>query len=294
MSILIDGDRRVLVQGITGQEGSFQTKICIEYGTNVVAGVTPGRGGQIQGGVPVFDTVREAVDATAANCSLLFVPAPFAADAILEAADAALPLIVCIAEGMPTLDMVRVKAHIEGSGSRLLGPNCPGLITPGQSRVGIMPPDVFSPGRVGVISRSGTLVYESVAQLSSRGIGQSSCVGVGGDPVIGTTPVEVLRLFDEDAETEAVLYIGEIGGVAEQEAADYVRRMSKPVISFVAGATAPPGRRMGHAGAIIIGDASTAKAKKEALMDAGAVIVDSPSDIGKITEEVMRGNGLIW
>ena len=292
MSILIDGGTRVLVQGITGQEGSFQTKICIEYGTNVVAGVTPGRGGQIQEGVPVFDTVREAVDATAANCSLLFVPAPFAADAILEAADAALPLIVCIAEGMPTLDMVRVKAHIEGSGSRLLGPNCPGLITPGQSRVGIMPPDVFSPGRVGVISRSGTLVYESVAQLSSRGIGQSSCVGVGGDPVIGTSPVEVLRLFDEDAETEAVLYIGEIGGVAEQEAADYVRRMSKPVISFVAGATAPPGRRMGHAGAIIIGNASTAKAKKEALMDAGAVIVDSPADIGKITEEVMRGNGL--
>lgn len=293
MSILIDGDTRVLVQGITGQEGSFQTKICIEYGTNVVAGVTPGRGGQTQGGVPVFDTVREAVDATAANCSLLFVPAPFAADAILEAADADLPLIVCIAEGVPTFDMVQVKAHIERSGSRLLGPNCPGLITPGHSRVGIMPPDVFSPGRVGVISRSGTLVYESVAQLSSRGIGQSSCVGVGGDPVVGTTPVEVLRLFDEDAETDAVLYIGEIGGVAEQEAAEYVRRMSKPVISFVAGATAPPGRRMGHAGAIIIGNASTAKAKKEALMDAGAVIVDSPASIGKIAEEVMRGNGLI-
>ena len=293
MSILIDGDTRVLVQGITGREGSFQTEICIAYGTNVVAGVTPGRGGQTQGGVPVFDTVREAVDATAANCSLLFVPAPFAADAILEAADAALPLIVCIAEGVPTLDMVKVKAHIGGSGSRLIGPNCPGLITPGQSRVGIMPPDVFSPGRVGVISRSGTLVYESVAQLSSRGIGQSSCVGVGGDPVIGTAPVEVLRLFDEDAETAAVLYIGEIGGVAEQEAAEYVRRMSKPVISFVAGATAPPGRRMGHAGAIIVGNASTAKAKKEALMDAGAVIVDSPADIGKITEEVMRGNGLI-
>ena len=293
MSILIDGETRVLVQGITGQEGSFQTEICIAYGTNVVAGVTPGRGGQVQGGVPVFDTVREAVDATAANCSLLFVPAPFAADAILEAAEAALPLIVCIAEGMPTLDMVRVKAHIEGSGSRLIGPNCPGLITPGQSRVGIMPPDVFSPGRVGVISRSGTLVYESVAQLSSRGIGQSSCVGVGGDPVIGTAPVEVLRLFDEDAETDAVLYIGEIGGVAEQEAAEYVRGMSKPVISFVAGATAPPGRRMGHAGAIIVGNASTVKAKKEALMDAGAVIVDSPADIGKITEEVMRGNGLI-
>ena len=293
MSILIDRETRVLVQGITGQEGSFQTEICIAYGTNVVAGVTPGRGGQTQGGVPVFDTVREAVDATAANCSLLFVPAPFAADAILEAADAALPLIVCIAEGMPTLDMVRVKAHIEGSGSRLIGPNCPGLITPGQSRVGIMPPDVFSPGRVGVISRSGTLVYESVAQLSSRGIGQSSCVGVGGDPVIGTAPVEVLRLFNEDVETDAVLYVGEIGGVAEQEAAEYVRGMSKPVISFVAGATAPPGRRMGHAGAIIVGNASTAKAKKEALIDAGAVIVDSPANIGKITEEVLRGKGLI-
>ena len=289
MSILVDRDTRLLVQGITGREGSFQTRRCIEYGTNVVAGVTPGRGGEAIDEVPVFDTVRQAVAATQANCSLIFVPAPFAADAILEAADAEMPVIICITEGVPTMDMVRARRFLNGSGITVIGPNCPGVITPGQARVGIMPGDVFSPGKVGVISRSGTLVYEAVAQLTACGIGQSTCVGVGGDPVIGTTPVEALRLFNEDPDTAAVVFIGEIGGVAEQQAAEYIRsQMSKPVIAFIAGATAPPGRRMGHAGAIIVGAAGTAQAKKDALAAAGATIVDSPADIGAVTQGVLR------
>ena len=298
MSILVGRETRLLVQGITGREGSFQTRKCIEYGTNVVAGVTPGRGGAEAEGVPVFDTVRDAVAATGANCSLIFVPAPFAADAILEAADAEVPVIVCITEGVPTMDMVRVRRYLKGSGLTVIGPNCPGVITPGEpvrpgARVGIMPGDVFSPGRVGVISRSGTLVYEAVAQLSARGIGQSTCVGVGGDPVVGTTPVEALRLFDGDADTDAVVFIGEIGGVAEQQAAEYIGDgFSKPVIAFVAGATAPPGRRMGHAGAIIAGDTGTARAKKEALAAAGAVICESPAEIGATAERVLREKGL--
>ena len=288
MSILVGGDTRLLVQGITGREGSFQTRRCIEYGTNVVAGVTPGRGGEAMDEVPVFDTVRQAVDATQANCSLIFVPAPFAADAILEAADAEMPVIICITEGVPTMDMVRVRRFLNGSGITVIGPNCPGVITPGRARVGIMPGDVFSPGKVGVISRSGTLVYEAVAQLTACGIGQSTCVGVGGDPVVGTTPVEALRLFNEDNDTAAVVFIGEIGGVAEQQASEYIRsQMSKPVIAFIAGATAPPGRRMGHAGAIIVGAAGTAQAKKDALAAAGATIVDSPADIGAVTERVL-------
>ena len=288
MSILVGGDTRLLVQGITGREGSFQTRRCIEYGTNVVAGVTPGRGGEAMDEVPVFDTVRQAVDATQANCSLIFVPAPFAADAILEAADAQMPVIICITEGVPTMDMVRVRRFLNGSGITVIGPNCPGVITPGRARVGIMPGDVFSPGKVGVISRSGTLVYEAVAQLTACGIGQSTCVGVGGDPVVGTTPVEALRLFNEDNDTAAVVFIGEIGGVAEQQASEYIRsQMSKPVIAFIAGATAPPGRRMGHAGAIIVGAAGTAQAKKDALAAAGATIVDSPADIGAVTERIL-------
>jgi succinyl-CoA synthetase alpha subunit len=288
MSILVGGDTRLLVQGITGKEGSFQTRRCIEYGTNVVAGVTPGRGGEAMDKVPVFDTVSQAAAATQANCSLIFVPAPFAADAILEAADAETPVIICITEGVPTMDMVRVRRFLNGSGITVIGPNCPGVITPGQARVGIMPGDVFSPGNVGVISRSGTLVYEAVAQLTARGIGQSTCVGVGGDPVIGTTPTEALRLFNEDPDTAAVVFIGEIGGVAEQQAAEYIRsQMSKPVIAFIAGATAPPGRRMGHAGAIIVGAAGTAQAKKNALAAAGATIVDSPADIGAVTQRVL-------
>jgi succinyl-CoA synthetase alpha subunit len=293
MSILVGKDTRLLVQGITGKEGSFQTGRCIEYGTNVVAGVTPGRGGETAEGVPVFNTVAEAAADTNANVSLIFVPAPFAADAVLEAASADIPVIICITEGVPTMDMVRVRRYIQGSGITVIGPNCPGVITPGQARVGIMPGNVFSPGRVGVISRSGTLVYEAVAQLTDRNIGQSTCVGVGGDPVIGTTPVEALRMFDEDPDTDAVVFIGEIGGLAEQQAADYMRSdMSKPVIAFVAGATAPPGRRMGHAGAIIVGAAGTAQAKKDALDQAGAIIVDSPADIGEVTQRVLNERGL--
>ena len=288
MSILVGGDTRLLVQGITGREGSFQTRRCIEYGTIVVAGVTPGRGGEAMDEVPVFDTVRQAVASTQANCSLIFVPAPFAADAILEGADAEMPVIICITEGVPTMDMVRVRRFLNGSGITVIGPNCPGVITPGRARVGIMPGDVFSPGKVGVISRSGTLVYEAVAQLTACGIGQSTCVGVGGDPVVGTTPVEALRLFNEDNDTAAVVFIGEIGGVAEQQAAEYIRsQMSKPVIAFIAGATAPTGRRMGHAGAIIVGAAGTAQAKKDALAAAGATIVDSPADIGAVTERIL-------
>jgi succinyl-CoA synthetase alpha subunit len=293
MSILVDSTTRVVVQGITGREGGFQTRRCIEYGTRVVAGVTPGRGGETAEGVPVFNTVREAVRETDAGCSLIFVPAPAAADAILEAADAGLPVIVCITEGIPTLDMVMVRRRLQGEDIRLIGPNCPGVITPGQCRVGIMPGDVFSPGPVGVVSRSGTLVYEAVDQLTRHGIGQSTCVGIGGDPIPGTTVREVLELFDADPDTKAVVLIGEIGGSAEQEAADYIRRgMSKPVISFVAGSTAPPGRRMGHAGAIIAGNTGTAQAKKEALAAAGAVICDSPAAIGSTTERVMKERGL--
>ena len=293
MSVLVSERTRVLVQGITGKEGGFQTRRCIEYGTKVVAGVTPGRGGETFEGVPVFNTVRDAVRETQPDCSLIFVPAPFAADAILEAAHAEIPLVVCITEGIPTIDMVRVKRALQGSGTRLIGPNCPGVITAGECRVGIMPGDVFSMGSVGVVSRSGTLVYEAVAQLTGLGIGQSTCVGVGGDPVIGTTQREALQLFDEDPETAAVVLIGEIGGSAEQEAAEYIQGMSKPVVAFIAGATAPPGRRMGHAGAIIAGNTGTAAAKKEALAAAGAVVCDSPAEIGITTQRVLRDAGLL-
>ena len=292
MSILVGNYTRLLVQGITGKEGSFQTRRCIEYGTNVVAGVTPGRGGETAEGVPVFDTVAEGVADTGANCALIFVPAPFAADAVLEAAYAEVPVIICITEGVPTMDMVRVRRFLRGSAITVIGPNCPGVITPGEARAGIMPGDVFSPGKVGVISRSGTLVYEAVAQLTARGIGQSTCVGVGGDPVIGTTQVEALRMFNDDPGTAAVVLIGEIGGLAEQQSAEFIQsQMGKPVIAFIAGATAPPGRRMGHAGAIIVGAAGTAQAKKEALRAAGAAIVESPADIGAITERVLAEQG---
>jgi succinyl-CoA synthetase alpha subunit len=289
VSILVGKGTRLIVQGITGKEGSFQTRRCIEYGTNVVGGVTPGRGGETAEGVPVFDTVKDAVARTHANVALIFVPAPFAADAVLEAAYSEVPVIVCITEGVPTLDMVRVKRFLRGSGLTLIGPNCPGVITPGEARVGIMPGHVFSPGRVGVISRSGTLVYEAVAQLSARGVGQSTCVGVGGDPIIGTSQVEVLRMFNDDPGTDAVVLIGEIGGVAEQQAAEFIAaEMRKPVIAFIGGASAPPGRRMGHAGAIIVGAAGTAKAKKDALRAAGATIVDSPADIGEVAQGVLQ------
>lgn len=293
MSILVDSSTRVVVQGITGREGSFQTRRCIEYGTNVVAGVTPGRGGETAEGVPVFNTVRDAVAEAGADCSLIFVPAAFAADAVLEAQDAGIPVIVCVTEGIPTLDMAKVKRQLRMSGARMVGPNCPGVITPGECKVGIMPGDVFSPGSVGVVSRSGTLVYEAVDQLTRLGIGQSTCVGAGGDPILGMSLRDVLELFEADAKTSAVVLIGEIGGGMEQEAAAFIaEKMTKPVIAFIAGSTAPPGRRMGHAGAIIAGNTGTAQAKKEALAAAGAVIVESPAEIGATTQRVLRERGL--
>ena len=294
MSVLVNRDTRVLVQGITGKEGSFQTARCIEYGTKVVAGVTPGRGGETAEGVPVFNTVSQAVRETGAECVLSFIPPAFAADGILEAADARVPLVVCITEVIPTLDMLKVKRALAGGPTRLIGPNCPGVITAGECRVGIMPGNVFSMGSVGVISRSGTLVYEAVDQLTRRGIGQSTCIGVGGDPIIGTTQREALELLNEDPDTAAIVLIGEIGGSAEQEAAEYIRRsVRKPVIAFIAGSTAPPGRRMGHAGAIISGNTGTAAAKKQALADAGVTISDSPAEIGATAERVLRERGLL-
>lgn len=296
MSVLVDEHTRLLVQGITGGEGSQHARRSIAYGTKVVAGVTPGRGGQMfDGTVPVFNTVEQAVRETGANCSIIYVPAAGAADAILEAADAGIPLVVCITEGMPVLDMVMVKRYLRGSGTRLIGPNCPGVITPRtRTRVGIMPGDVFLSGNVGVVSRSGTLVYEAVAQLTALGIGQSTCIGVGGDPVIGTSQREAVELLNHDPETKAIVLIGEIGGTAEQEAAAYIKAcVHKPVVAFIAGATAPPGRRMGHAGAIITGNQGTAAAKKAALAEAGAVVVDSPAEIGSTMQRVLAERGLL-
>ncbi len=295
MSVLVNKDTRVLVQGITGKEGSFQTGRCIEYGTKIVAGVTPGRGGEkTEHGVPVFNTVNDAVRETGAECALIFVPPPFAADAILEAADAGVPLAVCITEGIPTLDMVKVKRAMAGGGTRLIGPNCPGIITAGECRVGIMPGNVFSAGSVGVVSRSGTLVYEAVDQLTRRGIGQSTCIGVGGDPIIGTNQREALELLNADPDTAAIVLIGEIGGNAEQDAAEYIKKhVTKPVIAFIAGSSAPAGRRMGHAGAIISGNTGTAASKKAALAAAGVTISDSPAEIGATTERVLRERGLL-
>jgi len=295
LSILVNRDTRVLVQGITGREGSFQTERSIEYGTKVVAGCTPGRGGETAVGVPVFNTVAAALrERGPIDCSLIYVPAPAAADAILEAADSEIEVIICITEGIPTIDMMTVKRALAGSGITLIGPNCPGVITPGECRVGIMPADVFSRGHVGVVSRSGTLVYEAVDQLSRLGIGQSTCVGVGGDPIIGTTQREVIEMFNADPDTNTIVMIGEIGGTAEQEAAEYIKaHVEKPVIAFIAGSTAPLGRRMGHAGAIIAGNTGTAAAKKAALAAAGAVICESPAEIGVTAARVLREHGLI-
>ncbi len=295
MSILVNKDTRVVFQGITGEFGSLHARACIEYGTKVVAGVTPGRGGEkTEHGVPVFNTVNDAVRETGADCSLIFVPPAFAADAILEAVDAAVPLAVCITEGIPTLDMVKVKRAINGGATRLIGPNCPGVITAGECRVGIMPGHVFSAGNVGVVSRSGTLVYEAVDQLTRRGIGQSTCIGVGGDPIIGTNQKQALELLNADPDTAAIVLIGEIGGSAEQEAAEFIKKhVQKPVIAFIAGSTAPPGRRMGHAGAIISGNTGTAASKKAALAAAGVTISDSPAEIGATTERVLRERGLL-
>jgi succinyl-CoA synthetase alpha subunit len=288
MSILIDEDTRLLVQGITGSEGSFHTRKCIEYGTKVVAGVTPGKGGSSFDTVPVFNSVEQAVKETGANVSMIFVPPAFAADAIMEAADAGIPLVVCITDGIPTLDMVTVLSYLKEKPTRLIGPNCPGLISPGKCKVGLMPGDIHMPGNVGVVSRSGTLTYEAVAQLTEQNIGQSTCIGVGGDPLIGTTFVDVLRLFEKDDQTNLVVLIGEIGGTAEQEASEVIKNeMSKPVISFVAGSTAPPGRRMGHAGAIITGSSGTAKEKIAALSAAGVAIASSPAEIGIVARKVV-------
>ena len=288
MSILVDEDTRLLVQGITGSEGSFHTRRCMAYGTKVVAGVTPGKGGTSFDGVPVFNEVERAVKETGANTSMIFVPPAFAADAILEAADAGINLVVCITDGIPTLDMVTVLGYLKGKSTRLIGPNCPGVISPGKSKVGLMPGDIHILGNVGVVSRSGTLTYEAVAQLTEQGIGQSTCIGVGGDPLIGTTFIDVLELFEQDSETGLVVLIGEIGGTAEQEAAEFIKEMTKPVVAFVSGSTAPPGRRMGHAGAIITGSSGTAAEKFEALRAAGAIIASSPADIGAVARSVYR------
>ena len=288
MSILVDENTRLLVQGVTGKEGAFHTRQCIEYGTNVVAGVTPGKGGTKMDDVPVFDTVEQATAETGANASMVFVPPPFAADAIMESAAAGLPLVVCITEGIPTIDMVRVKRYLCGKQTRLIGPNCPGVITPGMCKVGIMPGFIHKEGRVGLISRSGTLTYEAVDQLTRRGIGQSTCVGIGGDPIIGSPFVDLLKLFEDDEATDAVVIIGEIGGTAEEEAAAFVSEsMSKPVVSFIAGRTAPPGKRMGHAGAIIAGGKGTAAEKIEAMRAAGISVCESPAAIGETMEKAL-------
>ena len=289
MSILVDGNTRLMVQGITGRDGSFHAMRCRDYGTNLVAGVTPGKGGTDVEGVPVYNSVSQAVAETGANVALIFVPAPFAADAILESADAGVPLIIAITEGLPVLDMVNVGKYLKDKPVRLIGPNCPGAISPGsKAKVGIMPGNIHMAGRVGIVSRSGTLTYEAVAQLTELGIGQSTCVGIGGDPIIGSDFVQILGLFQEDDETEAIVMIGEIGGSREQEAAAFIKsNVTKPVVSFIGGATAPPGRRMGHAGAIITGESGTAKAKAQALSDAGATIAYSPAEIGITMQRVL-------
>ncbi|MDX2010892.1 MAG: succinate--CoA ligase subunit alpha [Myxococcaceae bacterium] len=295
MSILVNAETRLVVQGITGSAGSFHAKQCMEYGTNVVAGVTPGKGGQkFEGKVPIFDTVEQAVKATGANASVVFVPPPFAADSIMEAADAKLPLVITITEGIPVNDMVKAKRFLQGTSTRLIGPNCPGVITPGgKCKIGIMPGHIHRPGRIGVVSRSGTLTYEAVFQLTSLGLGQSTAVGIGGDPVNGTNFIDVLKLFNDDAETDAVIMIGEIGGSAEEEAAAWVKaNFKKPIAGFIAGASAPPGKRMGHAGAIIAGGKGTAAEKVKAMSAAGYVMAQSPSELGTTLVEAMKRKGL--
>ncbi len=288
MAILVDKNTRVLTQGITGATGQFHTKACKEYGTQMVSGVTPGKGGTSFEGIPIFDTVARAVAETAANASVIYVPPPFAADAIMEAADAKIPLIICITEGVPVRDMIRVKRYLEGRNSQLLGPNCPGVITPGECKIGIMPGHIHRRGSIGVVSRSGTLTYEAVDQLTRLGLGQSSCVGIGGDPVHGLEFVDVLDLFNRDFRTEAVVMIGEIGGSAEEEAAGWIKtHMKKPVVGFIAGQTAPPGKRMGHAGAIISGGKGTAKEKIEAMQNTGIRMASSPALIGRTMQEAL-------
>ncbi|MFP4035880.1 MAG: succinate--CoA ligase subunit alpha [Desulfovermiculus sp.] len=288
MSIFVNKDTKVIVQGITGREGQFHTRQCVSYGTNVVAGSTPGKGGQEMDGIPVFDTVRQGVEATGANCSLIFVPPAFAADAILEAVDAGVDVVVAITEGIPVLDMMRVKNYMHGRPVRLIGPNCPGITTPGESKVGIMPGNIHIPGGpIGVVSRSGTLTYEVVDQLTKQGIGQTTCLGIGGDPINGTNFIDCLQAFEQDPETKGIVMVGEIGGDAEERAAEYVQsQVTKPVVGFIAGLTAPPGRRMGHAGAIISGKSGTAQGKIEALRAGGIHVCEDLGSFGQFCKEV--------
>lgn len=295
MSILVDNNTRLLVQGITGSAGASHAKACMEYGTNIVAGVTPGKGGQLfENKVPIFDSVKEAREATACNATMIFVPPPFAADAIMEAADAGVELIICITEGIPIQDMQKAKKFLEGKSSILIGPNCPGIITPGQCKAGIMPGYIHKPGRIGIVSRSGTLTYEAVWQVTSLGLGESTSIGIGGDPVHGMTHLDVVKLFTEDPDTDAFIMIGEIGGSEEEEAAAWIKEnCKKPVAAFIAGATAPPGRRMGHAGAIVSGGKGTAAAKQQALRDAGILVAPTPGEMGKTLVEAMKQKGLL-
>ncbi len=291
LSVLVSEDTRVLVQGITGKEGTFHTKQMVEYGTIVVGGVTPGKGGTTHEGIPVFNTVADALNKAGANAAVIYVPPAFAADAIMEAADAGVALVVCITEGIPTLDMVKVKEYLTDKATRLIGPNCPGIISPGKCKIGIMPGHIHREGRVGVVSRSGTLTYEAVGQLTALNLGQSTAIGIGGDPIVGTTHVDALALFQEDDETDGIVMIGEIGGTAEEEAAEFAKEnVTKPIVAFIAGQTAPPGRRMGHAGAIIAGGKGTAAEKMKALAEAGIHVVKSPADIGAAMKEA-RGAG---
>ena len=288
MSVLVDKSTRLVVQGITGKEGTFHTKQMVEYGTNVVGGVTPGKGGTTHEGIPVFNTVADAVKEAGANASVIYVPPSFAADAVMEAADAGIPVVVCITEGIPTLDMVKVREYLRDKTTRLIGPNCPGIISPGKCKIGIMPGHIHREGNIGVVSRSGTLTYEAVGQLTALGLGQSSAIGIGGDPIVGTTHVDALRLFQADDETTGIVMIGEIGGSAEEEAAAFAKEnVTKPIVAFIAGQTAPPGRRMGHAGAIIAGGKGTAAEKMKALSEAGIHVVKSPAEIGQAMKEAL-------